>query len=414
MNKNKEIVKYIQSQAKKGFYPTHDEISEKFHTNLEGSIRTLYKLARVEYKRDPNPFLRYKKEERLAGIIKKLFPKLGYKIKNISIGPSKPSGADIIIEGPKKRLIPIEIKAYQKFGKLGYAKYSPYLRNEIPQLKQYIKNLHAPYGYLITSTDQKLFKTTPSNIKILFGKDLKNLLTHFRMNNELKNLDWIRNSSISYGKEEIYKKIRKEILEYVKEKLKESKYVSRQGIFKKFNVNPNSYFSGGTTGIYKKLNINPELISNYRMSRNFDKKKFKKRIIDFVKEEIKKGRFPTYKEIQRKFNCLPKLYFVGGIREIAKLAGIKYNRKFAIKTPREKDLIRQKIIKYTKEKLQKGYRPGYRDFRKDLLIGPFNYFNSIKEIYQKAGILIQEKRYKNPEKVFVKFPIEKKSKPKEG
>jgi hypothetical protein len=48
-------------------------------------------------------------------------------------------------------------------------------------------------------------------------------------------------------------------------------------------------------------------------------------------------------------------------------------------------LIRRKIIEYTKKKLQKGYQPTYRDFRKDLLVGPLNYFNSIEEIYQKAG-----------------------------
>jgi hypothetical protein len=95
-----------------------------------------------------------------------------------------------------------------------------------------------------------------------------------------------------------------------------------------------------------------------------------------VKEEIKKGHFPTHKEIQRKFRCLVKLYFPGGI---------KYIRKFANKTPKEKELIKQRIIKYTKEKVQKGYYPGYRDFRKDLLVGPLNYFNSIENIYREAG-----------------------------
>ena len=384
-NKNKEIIKYIQFKVKKGFYPTHSEINDKFHTKIEGSIRKLYKSARVEYKRDPNPFLRYKKEKLLVEIAKKLFTKLGYKIKSTSIGPSKPNGADIIVEDKRKRIIPIEIKAYQKFGKIGQAENSPYIQNEILQLERYIKDLKAPYGYLITSTDKKTFKTAPSNIKTLFAKDLKQMLTQFKMYKDLRNLDWIRNSSISYGKEKTYKKIQNKILKYTAEKWKRGKYVSRQEISKKFRVNPDSYFSGGTTGIYKKLNINPELISNYRMSRNFDKEKFKRRIITFVKEENKKGHFPIYKEIQRKFRCLPKLFFSGGIREIAKLAGIKYYRKFASKTLGEKELIRQKIIDYTKKKVRKGYHPGYRDFRKDLLVGPLNYFRCIKEIYQKAG-----------------------------
>jgi transcriptional regulator with AAA-type ATPase domain len=95
------------------------------------------------------------------------------------------------------------------------------------------------------------------------------------------------------------------------------------------------------------------------MSRNFDKEKFKEKIISFVKEENKKGHFPTYKEIQRRFRCLVKLHFPGGIREIAKLAGIKYNRKFAAKTPEERESIREKIIKYAIQKLRNGFYPGF-------------------------------------------------------
>jgi len=162
------------------------------------------------------------------------------------------------------------------------------------------------------------------------------------MYKELKDLEWIRNSSISYGKEKIYRKIHDKILEYVKKKWENGNYVSRKGILKKFRVNPDSYFPGGAKEIYKELGPDPELIPNYRMSRNFDKEKFNQRIITFVKEEIKKGHFPTYKEIQREFRCLVKLYFPGGIREIAKLAGIKYNRKSATKTPEEREAIKKK------------------------------------------------------------------------
>jgi len=301
MDRNKEIIKYIRSQVQKGFYPTHDGINEKFHTNIRCSIKKLYELAGVSYKRDPNPFLRYKKEEKLTEIIKKLFPKLGCKIKSISIGPSKPKGADIIIEDEGKHLIPVEIKAFQKFGKIGHAKNSPYLRDEFLQLKRYIKNLQAPYGYLITSTDRKIFKKIPSNIKILFGRDLRKLLLQFKMYKELRDLDWIRNSSVSYGKKKVYKRIREKILEYVRKKIKQGKYVSSDEIMDKFKINVGTYFLGGIREIYKRLNIDVELIPNYRMSRNFDKEKFKQRIINFMKEENKKGHFPTYKEIQKKF-----------------------------------------------------------------------------------------------------------------
>jgi hypothetical protein len=380
-----EIIEHIRSQVKKGFYPTHNEISEKFHTNIVGSIRELYRLAGIKYKRDPNPFLRYEKEKKLADITKKLFAKLGYRITRVSIGPSKPSGADIIVEDKKKQLIPIEIKAFQKFGKIGFVENSPYIRNEFLQLKRYIKNLHAPYGYLVTSTDRKTFKILPSNIKILFGKDLRKLLLQFKMDKELKDLDWIRNSSISYGKEKAYKKIRNKILAYAAEKLKKGKYLSEREIFKEFKVNPISYFPEGMKGIYKELNVDTDLLPNYRMSRKFDKGKFKKRIIAFVKEENKRGHFPTHKEIQRKFRCLIKLHFPGGIREIAKLAGVKYNRKFANKTPEERRIMKNKILEYVKRKLESGYYPTYCDIRTGFQIDFRSYFRNINAMYREAG-----------------------------
>jgi hypothetical protein len=121
------------------------------------------------------------------------------------------------------------------------------------------------------------------------------------------------------------------------------------------------------------------------MSRRFNKEKFKQRIISFVKTENEKGHFPTYKEIQRKFRCLPKLYFSGGIREIAKLARIKYNRKFANKTPEERRMMKNKIIKYIKDKLKNGYYPTYRDIRNRFQTDFRNYFKNINEMYQEAG-----------------------------
>jgi len=161
--------------------------------------------------------------------------------------------------------------------------------------------------------------------------------------------------------------------------------VGEREIFKRFKVKPESYFPEGMRGIYKKLNMDPELIPNYRMSRRFNKRKFKQRIITFVKEEIKKGHFPTHKEIQRKFRCLIKLYFPGGIREIANLSGIKYNRKFANKTPEERRMMKNKILEYVKRKLKSGYYPTYRDIRTGFQIDFRNYFRNINAMYKEAG-----------------------------
>lgn len=344
-------------------------------------------MAKSEYKRDPNPFLRYKKEEKFSDMIQKIFQKMGYVIKSVSIGPSKPKGPDIILEDNNKSLIPLELKAYQRFGKIGQSKDSLYIRDEIKQLLNYIKRIGSPYGYLVTSTDRRTFKKSPRKTRIIFGKEVRKLLIEFGMTKEIRDLEWIRNSSISSDKEETYKKIRKRILIYVKRRIKKEQYTSRREILRKFRVNPDSYFAGGTTEIYKTLKINPIYCSHYRMSRNFNKEEIREQIILFIGKEYGNGHLPTYKEIQKRFNCFPKLYFPGGIREMVNSAGIKYERKFANKTLEEKELIKRKIIEYAKEKNKSGIGVKYRDIRRDLLVGPRNYFRSIKEIREKAKLI---------------------------
>jgi hypothetical protein len=132
-----------------------------------------------------------------------------------------------------------------------------------------------------------------------------------------------------------------------------------------------------------------------------------------MKEEIGEGHFPTHKEIQRKFRCLVKLHFPGGIREIAKLAGVRYNRKFATKTPEEKELIRQKIIKYAIQRLRNGFYPGYRDVDSEFHINFQYYFRNPEELYQKAGYTGPVKKtWKNSGKI-VKYQSGKKLKLKE-
>lgn len=66
-----QIVEYVKNEVKKGRYPTHYEIEKKFHTNVKThfkGIREIYKLANVAYVRDPNPFVKLKKEETLTKI----------------------------------------------------------------------------------------------------------------------------------------------------------------------------------------------------------------------------------------------------------------------------------------------------------------------------------------------------------
>lgn len=108
------ILRYIQSEARKGRYPTYMEIEEKFHINIRthfSGIREAYWLANVPYKREPNQFLKYEKEKKLTDISIRIFRELGYGIEKVSIGP-RGSGPDIILKNKNGDLILAEIKAY--------------------------------------------------------------------------------------------------------------------------------------------------------------------------------------------------------------------------------------------------------------------------------------------------------------
>lgn len=384
-----QIVMYVKNEVKKGRYPTHDEIERRFHTNIRThfkNIREIYKLANVVYVRDPNPFIKLKKEEVLTKICVKLLDKLGYNLKRVSIELNG-HGPDLLVVDGDGNSLPIEIKAYQKYGKIGSSsrRSSKYFADEVKQLQAYIKKLKSPYGILITSTDRSNVKNLPRNIKLLFGKDVANLLQKFQLKKELEQLEWIRYSNVSVKKERYIEAFRKEILKFVRRNLMDGRYIGKREIEKRFGINYNTYFRS-MKEIYQKLNVDTSRLPRARMGGNIDKKIMQKRILDFCRKEIKEGHYPTYKEIQKTFGCLPKLFFPGGIREIFKRLNIEYNRKFATKTPKEKEKIKREVINFVRKNNERGIVTSWRDIRNKLHIGVYNYFQSMKDIYEQAEI----------------------------
>jgi len=393
-DKNKlreEIVKYVKLRGERGHYPTYMELDEKFHTNIKGlfsGIREVYSAAGVEYRREPNPFIKYEKEEKLAKICIKLFRKQGYKIGKVSIGPSSPEGADIILHKDGKS-IPMEIKAYHKFGRVGRDKNSrSYLRDEVKQISGYIQDLKSPYGFLVTSTNRVVSKEIPSNVRLLIGKNIRELLSGYGMNKELKDLDWIKNTYVSYDKKEVIELGRKRVLDYVKSELEMGEYVGKREINETFKVNLTTYFSS-MKEIYQRLGVDPYSLPSHRMGGQSDKTILRDRILSFVKEEARKGNYPTYKEIQRRFRCLPKLYFPGGIREMYKIAGVPYDRKFANKTFEEKEKIKKQIVDYVEKSNKGGYYPTHNEIKNKFGVGIENYFKKgVREIYDLARVTL--------------------------
>jgi hypothetical protein len=391
-----EILEYIKLEAAKGHYPTFMGIEEKFRTNMRthfSSIREAYWLAGVPYKREPNPFLRYKKERKLTRISIKIFRKMGYMIEKISIGP-RGSGPDIILKNRNGDLIPAEIKAYQKFGKIKEKQgdtFSGYFGNEIAQLLKYETQLGSPYGYLVTSTDRKTFQYTDQRIRILFSKDVRKLLIEYEMEKGLRTLDWIRETTSLADKKEKIKATQSAIVDFVRKELEKGKYVSKREVQAKFKIDLRSYFKS-MKDVYQTVGVDPYSLSHARMGGQIDKEILKKRIVRYVRRKAREGNHPTYKEIQRKFQCLPKRFFPGGIREIYELAGIFYIRKFATKTPKEKKEMRQKVVNYIKAEAKKGHFPTWRDIQNKFRINILHYFRGIREIYATSGVKLSNRK----------------------
>ena len=391
-----EILEYIRTEAAKGHYPTFMEIEEKFRTNMRthfSGIRDAYELAGIPYKREPNPFLKYEKEEKLTAISVKIFHKMGYLIEKTSIGPQG-NGPDIILKNRNEELIPAEIKAYHRFGKIKEKqddKSSRYFRNEIAQLLEYEKQLKSPYGYLVTSTDRKTFQRVDQRIRILLSNDIKKLLIEYGMEEELKTLDWIRETASLTETEEKIRTTRDAIAVFVKNEIEKGKYVNKREIQAKFKIDLRSYFKS-MKDVYQVVGVDPYSLSHARMGGQIDKNLLKKRITGYVRRKTKKGKHPTYKEIQRRFQCLPKLFFPGGIREIYESAGIPYIRKFATKTPEEKKEMQQKIVNYIKAEVKKGHFPTWRDIQNKFRINILHYFRGIREIYATSGVKLPNRK----------------------
>ncbi len=393
--KRQIFIEYLQKEASIGHYPTYNELSELFHINLRTvfpSIIDAYHQAGVAYVRDPNPFIKYEKERKLTVISVKLFRKMGYKIERISIGPSTKGGPDILIRNPGGSIIPVEIKGYHKFGSIGgyghHTPYSHYFGMEMEQLLSYMSAYSAKTGYLVTSTDRNNLCNPDPRVKIFFSNDLRHLLIRYGMHDELKNLEWVRNTYTSYSKRSRIELTKNRIKKYCKMALAQGKYTSRRTLQGALRINLKSYF-GSMKDVYAEIGVDANSLPNHRMGGQADKSVMKDRILVYVKSMSKKGIKATYKEIQRTFGCLPKLYFPGGIREIYDRAGVQYDRIAVSKTPEERRAIRSRILSYIRENASKGKHIGWTEINKELRVGLGNYFKTLNDAYRAAGVTLE-------------------------
>lgn len=341
----------------------------------------------------PDPFLKYEREQKLARIAVKIFQKMGYTIAKISIGP-RGSGPDLILKNKNGDSIPAEIKAYRKFGKIKWKQhdmFSRYFGDEIAQLLEYETQLKSPYGYLVTSTDRKTFQHVDQSIRILFSKDIRKLLIEYEMKEELRTLDWIRETPSLSSMDEKIRIMQNTIKDFVKKELERGKYVSKREIQAKFKIDLRSYFKS-MKDVYQAVGVDPYVLSHARMGGQIDKEILKKRIVEYIRRKAKEGNHPTYKEIQRRFQCLPKLFFSGGVREMYESAGISYTRKFATKTSEEKKEMRQEVVNYIRAEAKDGRFPTWRDIQRKFGISILHYFEGMREIYATSGVKLPNRK----------------------
>lgn len=195
----------------------------------------------------------------------------------------------------------------------------------------------------------------------------------------------IREATASSISQQKIESVQNAITFFVRSELEKGKNVNKREIQAQFKIDIRSYFKS-MTAIYLKIVVDPYVLTHSRMGGQIDKNVLKERIIDFVRIKNEVNYLPTYKEIQTKFGCLPKLFFAGGIREIYQSAGIPYARKFAAKSPEEKKKIQQEIVNYLKSNAVQGYFPTWRDLENEFGIGLLHYFGSIKDIYALANV----------------------------
>lgn len=125
----------------------------------------------------------------------------------------------------------------------------------------------------------------------------------------------------------------------------------------------------------------------------------KRKMLRFVRNEIKNGKYPYRIELEKMFHIDLRQYFPGGIEELYSTLGINYTKvkekivknriKLAMQKRRRfpnKTEGRKVICRYIKHMVKIGNTPRYVDVEKNLKINVVSYFRNLKEAYEVAGI----------------------------
>jgi len=184
-------------------------------------------------------------------------------------------------------------------------------------------------------------------------------------------------------------KKRREILQYIMQIYqRENRFVSKREIRRIFHLELYNYFKN-LFDMYQQINIEVPLCY---CPKDFARKK----IIKFVRERVKQGKYPTYKKIEVELNISIRSYFrnmkdIYNHSEVSYLLYLDNLNNFAHKTYSKEKIDRNKkrIINLIKKETKKGFYPSRNSIQKLLNLKFDLYFPNIKAAYIAAGINYQ-------------------------
>lgn len=389
----KNIINFVKNQVAEGRYPTKDEIEEMFGIGILSyfaNLRDLYKTAGIEFKPHfgaKNDVEKNKVKKRIIKYVRNKIVNEGYlpniheinKVFNVGANTYFPQGIKQIIResgfdkklfraftclekerklidiatcmledlgyeiiskrnkvGPdiiakiNGNLIPVEIKAFNKSSvfPFSYGRDKGSIRDPARQIINYVKELKSPSGVLIT---------TAHRIDPSFRESIPS------------NIDIY-----------VYRDIETFVNNYGKRKFRS----------------------------YLKFVANPSIDSNR------DKKiqDVRKRVVEYIRKEAKKGHYPIVKEIQRRSKINILVYFKNTFEAYEK-AGVSYpmNKRKRL-TESEKEVKRKEIVNFVKRRMKQGKPVTFGIIQKEMKISVYSYFTSTSDIYEKAGVTNENRR----------------------
>ena len=289
----KALIKYVRNEVKKGHYPSLPYIQSKFHLimtpYLFSSMEELYKEAGVEYKMKNSQEIKNGKAKILTNIMVKVLPRL--KLRIINVRKVTERGVDIVVKDKEGKTVGIELKAVNKFEMIK--------ETHFKQLERFVEREKLDKIILVTTTDKiKNEHIEINNLEIINYTKLKELLG----NKFLKELKYIRNQPIHVDTDERERK-KKIIIEFVQKLYKEGKQIDHIVIRKNLGLYANTYF-GSIFKLYGAANIPIPMGKLYAYRGDKKQEYFEyhiRKILGYMKEEIKKGNKPNCDDICKKF-----------------------------------------------------------------------------------------------------------------